>query len=72
MKNKKSNTFKELYEVRFNYTNEKGFRVVSQVDVVHVDVVHGVNEKCNHNKARIVIEEKYAGKKVEVTCVSYC
>lgn len=64
--------FNEVYEVTFSYTNESGFRVQSQKEMVLVTLRPGAKEKCNHHKAEKLIKEKYQGKRCEIVRVSYC
>ena len=57
---KEDDTFGEEYIVKFDYFDKKtGFWVCSHEEDVVIRVVHGVNEKANHDKARKIIEKKY-------------
>jgi hypothetical protein len=69
-KKKKCNTFKEAYTIKFHYTNDQKFRVISHEEIVTVDVIHGVNEGNNHDEASKIIERKYSGKKCRIIRVS--
>ena len=45
-------TFKEGYEIKFSYLKEDGFFEYGKKTIIYVNVVHGINEKNNHEIAR--------------------
>ena len=49
---KKSNLFPEAYIIRYNYQKDDGYWVFSECTEISVLIEHGVNEKCNHDKAK--------------------
>lgn len=69
-KKKQENTFKEQYQIVYDYKKDNGFWVISTKKYIFVDVVHGNNEKCNHNKAKRLFQKENPN--VRITKVSYC
>lgn len=51
MKKKKTGTFQEGYIVKYNIKKPDGFWDIGREEDVFVTVKHGVNEKCNHERA---------------------
>lgn len=62
-------TFKEGYSVKYDYRKPDGYWRIGAIEDVFVKVVHGVNEKNNHDKADKVILEKHP--KVVIHKISY-
>lgn len=60
---------KETYIVKFNYKKPDGFWVIGEEEEVDVEC-NVSNEKCNHNKARVIIHRRYPG--CSVVSVRYC
>lgn len=51
-------TFNEEYEVKYDYQKPDGYWVFSNIETFSVPVMHGVNEKNNHNRARAKAQEE--------------
>jgi uncharacterized protein YktA (UPF0223 family) len=68
---KKKNTFGEAYTIKATYQKEDGFWTTIEITQV-VEVVHGVNEKCNHDKAatQFLKENKHL-KNLKIKSVGY-
>ena len=66
----KLKTFGEQYEVNIDYQNPDGYWVHSYDAHINVPVVHGVNEKGNHEAARELVMKLYP--KCRVNKVTYC
>lgn len=66
-----SKTFKEGYTIKANYLKNDGFYEYLE-QTIYVDVIHGINEKNNHRKAKqLFLEQNKHLKKLEVTRVIY-
>lgn len=68
-KNKNKDTFGEQYEVSLDYKKPDGYWVMSHKEFVVVPVRHGVNEKCNHDKAKEIAKQRFPG--CRINCVTY-
>lgn len=63
------NTSMEQYFVKLNYQKPDGYWVFGKIIEISVEVVHGVNEKNNHDEAIRVAKLEYPG--CEIVSVSY-
>lgn len=71
----KKGTFKEHYIVKYNYLKPNGFWEIGTEKEISVDVVHGVNEKDNHDEAaRLLIDKLKSENIVEynIKTITYC
>lgn len=66
---KPKRTFLEEYVVAYDYQNEQGFWRNGDPESIFVEVVHGENEKNNHEAARLVFMKKFPTFRVQA--VSY-
>lgn len=64
-----SDTFTEEYTVKLNYQKPDGYWVWGHEAQINVQCQHGVDEKCNHEKAKKLAQKKYPG--CQVTTVIY-
>ena len=71
MSKKKKNTFNEAYTIIATYLKADGYwSNIKKTQVV--EVVHGVNEKNNHNEAERLFLKKYNHlKNIEIKSVTY-
>lgn len=68
---KKKNTFGEAYAIKAIYQKEDGFwGYIESVQIVRV--IHGVNEKCNHEKAgKLFLGENKNLKNLKINSIIY-
>ena len=62
--------YKELYEVVFDLQRPDGYWVIGRKINVLVPLQPGTKEKCSHEKAQKIIEQKFPGCRIKH--VSYC
>lgn len=67
---KSKNTFGELYQVKINYKKQDGFWEYGKIVDVIVDVEHGRNEKCNHERAEAKVLKLFPN--CEIVHCYYC
>jgi hypothetical protein len=65
-----SNTFKETYFVKLNYQKDDGYWVTGHIVEIDIDVIHGQNEKNNHDRAKKAALEQFP--KARIVSVQYC
>jgi hypothetical protein len=71
MNKKIKNTFNEAYTIKAEYQKEDGFWTTIEITQL-VPVVHGINEKANHNEAKkLFLQENSHLKNVNVKSVIY-
>lgn len=71
MSKKKKNTFNEAYTINATYLKDDGYwSNIKKTQMV--EVVHGVNEKNNHDEAERLFLKKYKHlKNIEIKSVTY-
>lgn len=68
---REKNTFGEAYTIKATYQKEDGFWTTIETTQI-VEVVHGVNEKCNHDEAAMLfLKDNKLLKNLKIKSVMY-